>query len=171
MSTHTQPHQDHFPRATVEADPALPAVHITRDFAATADQLVRAHTDPELFARWAGPTDMTIEIDQWDARSGGSYRYLNRVDGDPAQEYAFRGCFHTVRPDRLVQTLTFEGYPDAVSLETMTFTDLGDGRTRLHGTSLFDSFESRDGMIAAGMETGLQDGYDALDRLLTARQV
>ena len=40
---------------TIEADPDLPIIRITREFAATPAQLFRAHTDPELFARWIGP--------------------------------------------------------------------------------------------------------------------
>ena len=52
------------------------------------------------------------------------------------EEYGFHGCFHTVRDDRLVQTFTFEGLPDGVALETMSFEDLGDGRTRLVADSL-----------------------------------
>jgi hypothetical protein len=48
----------------------------------------------------------------------------------------------------------------------MWFEDLGDGRTRLHATSLVDSFESRDAMLASGMEVGVNDGYAKLDRLL-----
>ena len=57
-------------------------------------------------------------------------------DNSAGDEQAFRGCFHTVRPDRIVQTFTWEGMPDGVALETMTFEDLGDGRTRLHALSL-----------------------------------
>ena len=41
--------------AIIEADAKVPAVHITRYFAATPAQLVRAHTDPALFAKWVGP--------------------------------------------------------------------------------------------------------------------
>jgi uncharacterized protein YndB with AHSA1/START domain len=66
-----------------------------------------------------------------------------------------------------VQTFTFEGYPDGVSLETMWFEDLGNGRTRLHATSLVDSLESRDAILASGMEVGVNDGYAKLDRLLS----
>ena len=36
---------------TIEADPNLPLVRMTRDFQATPAQLVRAHTDPELFVQ------------------------------------------------------------------------------------------------------------------------
>ena len=58
--------------ARIEADPTVPVIHITRDFRATPEQLVRAHTDPDLVVKWMGPDHRTITIDQWDARSGGS---------------------------------------------------------------------------------------------------
>ena len=150
-------------QARIEADPTVPMIHIYREFAATPAQLLRAHTDPELFSRWVGPADMGADIDYWDARDGGSWRY---TAGRGEFEAAFRGCFHSVGPDRIVQTFTWEGMPDAVALEILTFEDLGDGRTRLHATSLCDSFEARDGWLASGMETGVNDGYAALDRLL-----
>lgn len=154
---------DHVTEATIEADPTVPAIHITRDFAAPPDQLRRAHTDPALFARWVGPNGMDTEITAWDARNGGEWRYVARRDG---HDYAFRGCFHTVADDRIVQTFTWEGMPDAVALETLRFEDLGDGRTRLHAMSLCDSFEGRDGMLASGMESGVHEGYAKLDALL-----
>jgi uncharacterized protein YndB with AHSA1/START domain len=154
--------------ATIEADPTLPIIRITRDFDATPAQLVRAHTDPELYARWVGPHGIETRIDHWDARTGGSWRFVNVHDG---QEYGFHGCFHEVREDRLVQTFTFEGMPDEVSLETMTFEDLGDGRTRLRTQSLCDSMEGRDAWLRSGMEGGVNDGYAKLDDLLAAGQV
>lgn len=164
MSTTTT----HTAEATIKADAQLPIIHITRDFRATPAQLVRAHTDKDLFQRWIGPDGLTTVIDQWDARTGGSYRYHQRDDNG---EYAFRGCFHTVSDDRLVQTFTWEGMPDGVSLDTMVFEDLGNGITRMHSTSLLDSFESRDGMLSSGMEVGISEGYAKLDRLLEAGEV
>ena len=149
--------------ATIEAVPDVPIIRISREFAATPEQLFRAHTDPDLFARWVGPRELTTRIEHWDARDGGSFRFLN-VRGD--DEYAFRGCFHTVSPDRIVQTFTFEGMPDGVSLETLRFEDLGNGRTRLVAESLCDSFEGRDGWLASGMEVGVNEGYAKLDALL-----
>ncbi|GAA4951646.1 SRPBCC family protein [Actinoplanes utahensis] len=148
--------------ARIEADPKLPIIRLTRDFAATPEQLLRAHTDPELFALWVGPDSLTNEIDYWDARDGGSWRYVSRR-GD--EEYAFRGCFHRVGPDRIVQTFTFEGQPDGVALETLWFEDLGDGRTRLHAQSLVDSFEGRDAWLQSGMEVGVNEGYARLEKL------
>lgn len=152
-----------YSEAAIEADPKVPAVHITRDFAATPEQLIRAHTDPELFVRWVGPDSTTTRIDKWDARTLGHYRYVSELNGE---EYAFRGTFPEISQHRIVQTFTFEGMPEAIALETMTFEDLGDGHTRLHAFSLCDSFEGRDGMLASGMEVGIHDGYAKLDRLL-----
>ena len=120
--------------ARIEADPDLPIIRITRDFRATPEQLSRAHTDPELYARWVGPSDLTTTIGHWDARTGGSWSFANHRDGEEIA--SFHGSFHDVRPDRIVQTFTYDGWPDGVSLETLTFEDLGDGWTRLHAQSL-----------------------------------
>jgi uncharacterized protein YndB with AHSA1/START domain len=154
--------------ATIEADPALPIIRITRDFAATPAQLFRAHTDPELYARWVGPDGTTATVTRWDATTGGSWRFVGTAGGE---EYGFHGSFHEVRPDRIVQTFTWEGDPDGVSLETLTFEDLGDGRTRLHAQSLCDSFEGRDAWLRSGMETGVDQGYAKLDALLASGEI
>src|SRR4030095_10697148 len=94
----------------------------------------RAWTDPDLVARWLGPRSITTRIENWDARTGGSYRYVSERDGEDIA--SFYGSFHEVRPnERLVQTFTWEGMPDGVSLDTMTFEDLGGGRARKIGLS------------------------------------
>jgi uncharacterized protein YndB with AHSA1/START domain len=154
--------------ARIEADPGVPLIRITRDFRATPAQLIKAHTDPKLFARWVGPDVYSTRIDYWDARTGGSWRYV-AVCG--AEEHAFRGCFHEVRDDRLVQTFTWEDMPEGVSLQTMIFEDLGDGMTRLHAQSLVDSFAERDQWLASGMEVGIDQGYAKLDELLADGEV
>jgi len=148
----------------IMADPDVPLVRITREFDAPPEKVFRAHTDPELVARWTGPRSLDMRIDHYDCRTGGSYRYVMARDGD---EFGFHGCFHEVRPSELiVQTFTFEGEPDGVALERLLFEDLGDGRTRLTSTSLVDSFEGRDAFVASGMEEGVREGYERLDELL-----
>jgi uncharacterized protein YndB with AHSA1/START domain len=154
--------------ATIEADPTVPIIRLTRDFAATPAQLFRAHTDPEVFARWVGPDGMTTTLGHWDASTGGSWRYLAVRD---EMEFGFYGSFHEVRPDRIVQTFTWEGDPDGVALQTLTFEDLGGGRTRLRTQSLSDSFESRDAWLRSGMEVGVDQGYAKLDVLLATGQI
>jgi uncharacterized protein YndB with AHSA1/START domain len=154
--------------ATIEADPTLPIIRMTRDFTATPAQLLKAHTDPELFARWVGPNSTDTRIVEWDARDGGAWRYVSGLDGE---EYAFRGCFHRVGDDVIVQTFTYEAEPDGVALETLRFEDLGDGRTRLHAQSLVDSFEGRDAWLRSGMEVGVNEGYAKLDAMLASGDV
>lgn len=149
----------------IEADPDLPTVRITRDFDAPRERVYRAWTDPEVVAQWLGPKDITMEITTWDARTGGSYRYSAWREGEKVA--SFYGSFHELRPvERLVQTFTYEGVPDGVCLETVTFEDLGDGRTRVTCLSVVDTMESRDEIIASGMETGVVEGYETLDAIL-----
>jgi uncharacterized protein YndB with AHSA1/START domain len=153
---------------TIEADPKVPVIRISRDFTGTPEQLFRAHTDPALFAQWIGPSSLETRVVEWDARSGGSWRFVSTRDGE---EYGFHGCFHEVRPDRIVQTFTFDGQPDGVALETLWFEDLGNGRTRLRTQSLVESFESRDAWLASGMEVGVNEGYAKLAEMLAEGRV
>jgi uncharacterized protein YndB with AHSA1/START domain len=96
----------------------------------------------------------------------GHWRY-SVTDADGGQVASFYGSFHEVRPDeRLVQTFTYEGYPDGVSLETATFTDLGDGRTSVSCLSVVVSMPLRDSILSSGMDTGVIEGYEKLDALL-----
>jgi uncharacterized protein YndB with AHSA1/START domain len=154
-----------YDQAAIEADPTVPMIHIWRDFTGTPEQLFRAHTDPELVQRWIGPAGSQTELSVWNATDNGRWRYsISDCNGVPQH---FRGSFHTVSPEKIVQTFTWEGMPDAVALETVTFADLGDGRTRLHATSLCDSFEGRDAWLRSGMEVGVNDGYAAIDAMLS----
>ena len=148
----------------IVSDPDVPLVRIVREFDAPPDKVFRAHTDPDLLVQWLGPRNLTMTIDQYDCRTGGSYRYIHSRDGE---DYGFHGSFHEVRPNELiVQTFTFEGMPDGVALEKMVLEDIGDGRTRLTATSLVDSFADRDAFVASGMEAGVIEGYERLDDVL-----
>jgi uncharacterized protein YndB with AHSA1/START domain len=148
----------------IVADPDVPLVRITREFDAPPAKVFRAHTDPELVAQWLGPNDLEMRILHFDCRTGGSYRYVH-VRGE--EEYGFHGSFHEVRPSELiVQTFTYEGFPDSVALEKLVLEELPGGRTRLTATSLVDDFGARDAFLASGMETGVRQGYERLDALL-----
>ena len=149
---------------SIIVDAEVPLVRIIREFDAPPERVFRAHTDPGLVVQWLGPRRHEMRIDTWDCRTGGSYRYVHASDGN---EFGFHGSFHEVRPcELIVQTFTFEGEPDGVALEKLTFEDCGDGRTRLSSTSLVDSFEDRDAFVASSMEDGIREGYERLDELL-----
>jgi uncharacterized protein YndB with AHSA1/START domain len=152
------------PETEITADDTVPVIRITREFDAPPSKVFRAHTDPELLAKWLGPRDLEMTIDHFDCRTGGAYRYTHR-QGE--EEFGFYGSFHEVRPNEvIVQTFTFEGIPDSVALERNHFEALEDGRTRLTVTSLVGSFEERAAMLASGMEYGVREGYEKLDELL-----
>lgn len=152
------------PETEITADPDLPLIHIIREFEAPVEAVFRAHTDPELVRQWLGPRRLTMRIERWDAQTGGAYRYVH--SGEDGTEHGFYGSFHEIRsPERMVQTFTYEGFPDGVCLETATFEDLG-GRTRLHIASVFDSVQARDLTMSSGMESGVTEGYEQLDELL-----
>jgi uncharacterized protein YndB with AHSA1/START domain len=160
MTTTTHP-------VTVNAPEGLPFIEIIREFDAPVEAVFRAHRDPELVTQWLGPRGYEMDIERWDFTTQGGYRYVHR--NPEGEEYAFNGTFHTVRENEFaVQTFEFEGVPDVVAIESMTFDDLGDGRTRLRIWSTYPSVEARDGMVASGMEGGLREGYERLDAILDA---
>jgi uncharacterized protein YndB with AHSA1/START domain len=148
----------------IAADPSVPTIRIVREFDAPRQRVFRAFTEPELVARWLGPRSTTTRIDTWNCHTGGNYRYVSVHEG---QEYGFYGSFHEVRPDeRIVQTFTFEGTPEGVSLETATLDVLDDDRTRVSMLSVVESLETRDTIISSGMESGVVEGFEKLDALL-----
>jgi uncharacterized protein YndB with AHSA1/START domain len=151
--------------AEITIDDKTPSITIIREFDAPAKAVFRAHTEPDLFVQWVGPDSLdSSRVDRWDCRTGGEWRYVS-IRND--EEHWFRGCFHEIRPNELiVQTFTYEPWPDNVSLERYVFQDLTDNRSRLTATSLFDSFEARDAFVASGMEVGVQEGFRKLDTLL-----
>jgi len=149
---------------TITAPEGVPFIDIEREFDAPVAALFRAHSEPELVRQWLGPNGYEMDIEHWDFTSGGGYRYTHK-DGKGG-EYGFRGVFHVVREnDFAIQTFEFEGYPDVVAIESLTFTDLGDGRARLSIHSVYPTVESRDGMVASGMETGVVEGFARLEKL------
>lgn len=143
----------------------VPFIDYERSFDFPVAEVFRAHADPELLAQWLGPRGTNVAVEHYDFRTGGSYLY--RHTGPDGVTYAFSGVFHTVREnDFAVQTFEFSGYPDVVSMEFLTFEDLGGGRCRLRAHSVYPSQEARDGMAASGMESGLSEGYERLEELL-----
>jgi uncharacterized protein YndB with AHSA1/START domain len=152
---------------TINVPPGLPLIEIVREFDAPPEKVYRAHVEADLAMAWLGPRDLTNHADRWDARTGGSWRYVSRRGAD---EFAFYGSFHELRPaERIVQTFTYEGSPDAVALQILTLEALPGGRTRLRAVSVGESVEGRDAMVASGMNHGVVEGYLKLDELLRTR--
>ena len=152
-------------KTEIIAEPGKLEILINREFEAPREMVFKAHTDPDLYVRWLGPRDLTMTIEKFEPRDGGSYRYIHKR-GD--YEYAFHGVYHEVTaPERIIGTFEYE-MPEKghVVLATYKFLALPGNRTRLESQSIFQSVEDRDGMTQAGMERGINEGYDRLDEIL-----
>ena len=140
--------------------PAPTQVLITRDFAAPADMVYRAWTTPELIERWWNAKRGTVTSAEVDLRVGGQWRYVMTAHG--GFEVAFHGEYLEIVPgERIVSTEIYEGVPDAVATNTITFTKT-EGGTRLTILIEHTSQENRDMHVRSGMEDGLRDALDLL---------
>jgi uncharacterized protein YndB with AHSA1/START domain len=113
-------------------------VTFSREFAAPVEPVFAAHTRSELLSRWTG-----ARVEQLAARAGGTWRYT-MPDGTDRH-----GVFHEVTANRrIVRTYEADG---EVALEVYTFTDLGDGRSRLDASAhATPDYERLDALLAAG---------------------
>jgi uncharacterized protein YndB with AHSA1/START domain len=153
-------------KTEVTAAPGGREVIITRVFDAPKAKVWRAFSEPELVVQWLGPRKYKMEIDKWDMKPGGSYRYLHK--GDDGSEFGFHGLIHGIYgQDKVVQTFEFEGLPEPghVAMDTLLLEEQ-DGKTKVTTISVFQTVEDRDGMIQSGMEGGVTEGHERLDELL-----
>ena len=138
-------------------------IHIVREFDAPRERVWRAMTDPVLVAQWWGRGN-TLVIERLEVVRGGHWRFVEHAHGEV---HGFEGRFAEVSPpERIVQTFEWDGLPGHPLIQTMVLEALPGGRTRLIVTALFLTPEDRDGMIASGMEGGMNESYAALDRVL-----
>jgi uncharacterized protein YndB with AHSA1/START domain len=153
-------------KATITVEPGKQELFITREFDAPRALVFKAHTDPNLYVRWLGPHGYEMDLQTFEPVSGGRYRYVHKdQDGN---RFGFHGVFHEVSQDLMIQTFEFEGLPEKghVVLDTMRLEELPGERTRITIQSVYQSVADRDGMVEAGMETGVNEGYERLDEIL-----
>jgi uncharacterized protein YndB with AHSA1/START domain len=148
--------------------PSDTQIQVTREFDAPAHLIYRAWTTPELIKRWWSSRRGEVTIADVDLRVGGKWRWV--MTTEKGMEVAFRGWYREIVPNqRLVYTEMYEAVQqseeDEGTLNTMTLTDLGAGRTLM--TTLVEAYsrEVRDMIINSGMEPGMQDAYDLLEQV------
>ena len=152
---------------TIIAEPGKQELFIIREFDVPRELVFKATTDPKLIVQWLGPRDLTMKIEKYDPKSGGSYRYIH--SDAKGNDYGFYGVFHNVTaPKIVIQTFEFEGMPGHATLETATYEELPNGRTKLTVHSIFQSVADRDGMMQSGMERGVVDSHERLDELFAS---
>ena len=138
-------------------------VRLERVFDAPRERVWKAMTEPALIAQWWGRGNR-LDVEIYELRRGGHWRFVEHSDHGV---HGFEGRFReVVPPERMVQTFEWDGMPGQPCITTVTLEDLGDGRTRMVNFSLFYLTEERDAMLDSGMETGANQSYEALDRVL-----
>ena len=143
--------------------PADDQILIRREFDAPRHLVYRAFTTPELVRRWWHANRGEMTVAEIDLRVGGKWRYVMIAEG--FGEVGFHGEYREVVPnERIVSTEVFEGMPGGEAVNTATFTE-ADGRTTLEILVQHSSKEHRDAHIESGMEAGLQDALDLLERV------
>ena len=142
-------------------------MYVERIFDATRDRVWDAYTMPEQISQWWGRGNR-VTIEKMELKRGGHWRYVEySSSGNGALVNGFEGRYREVTPkDRIVRTFEWDGMPGYVSIESTTFVDLGDGRTKVLNTLQCFTPEERDGMMGSGMERGMNDSYAALDAFL-----
>ena len=143
--------------------PADDQILIEREFAAPAHLVWRAVTEPELVKRWWHANRGEVLSCEIDLRVGGTWRYVAKPH--EGEEFAFYGEFLEIVPnEKLVQTETFAPFPDDASTNTMTLIER-DGVTLLSTLVQHQTAQARDMHVNSGMEAGMQDAFDRLERV------
>lgn len=139
---------------------------ITREFDAPPELVWRAWTEPQLVRRWWHANRGEMTVCEIDLRVGGAWRYAMDVAG--FGEVGFHGEYREIVPtERLVSTEAYEGIPDAdehAALDILTLTKLGE-RTLAEILVEHPTKEGRDAHISSGMEEGMQDAMDLLEKV------
>ena len=140
---------------------------MTRVFDAPRRLVFDALTRPELLKRWLlGPPGWEMVVCELDPKVGGAYRYVWRRESDGSSMGMGGVLREFVPPERLVATEKFDQawYPGE-ALVTQVLVEQG-GQTTLTVTILYESQETRDGVLKSPMEEGVAASYDRLADLL-----
>jgi uncharacterized protein YndB with AHSA1/START domain len=128
-------------------------INFTRVYDAPREEVWRAWTEPDQLARWWGkrgwntpPESVTADV-----RPGGVFR-LNSINEETGAEMPLEAVYRdVVPPERL-------SFGDEGSVATVTFTDLGDGRTEMRFRTTIEASEELHRAAAGGLAS-------AFDRL------
>jgi uncharacterized protein YndB with AHSA1/START domain len=142
---------------------------VRRRFSAPPSIVFDAWTKPDLLKRWWAPKSLGVRLFECesDLRIGGAYRYA--FGRDPTDPEVFTGRYREVDPPvRLVMTQVYERMREAgEAVVTITFEGT-EGGTHLTLHQLFPSKEALDGAVASGMEHGMRETFEQLEKLVAS---
>ena len=152
-------------QVSIEADPKLPIIRITRDFEATVAQLMRAHTDPEL-----------VRALGWPRRDADQDPRLGRDDGwplalscwaRPGRSTASTGAFTRWRPVASCRPSAWTACPTASPCRRVWFEDLSEQPVPDCRESWSTASRAATSGWPAASRSACRDGYRKLDAVVS----
>jgi uncharacterized protein YndB with AHSA1/START domain len=141
-------------------------VVVTRRFAASPEAVYRAHTEPSILQKWLlGPDGWTMPVCLSDPRAGGKIRY-EWSDGK-GHGFHLTGEYVTLEPFHRIVHVERMHLPNPTPenhVETIFEPD-GDGTLMTIRMTLPDA-KTREGMLATGMEHGMEASYVRLETII-----
>jgi uncharacterized protein YndB with AHSA1/START domain len=134
-------------------------IEITRVYEAPRELVWRAWTEAEELVQWWGPPGWSTSLDTvtMDVRPGGDFR-LTSVS-DQGDEMPVVGVYReVVEPERLVLDEPAEGSWHDGAESTVTFTDLGGGRTEVMIRAIIQTTDE----MRETAERGMRETFDRL---------
>lgn len=141
---------------------------VTRTFHGPVHLVFRAWTTPALLMRWWVPESFGIHLVgcEVDARTGGRYRFVFEVPGQP-EPVAFFGRYLDVTPPRRLVWTNEE--TDGGSVTTVTFEEQ-DGETHLVLHDLYPSKDALDAALASESTGAFPEQFEQLDVVLASAE-
>lgn len=139
---------------------------VTRRFAAPPEAVYRAHTDPKIIQQWLlGPDGWTMPVCINEARPGGKIRY--EWSNGKGRDFYIAGEYVELDPPHKLIHIERMFMPDPSPenrVETRFEAD-GTGTLMTMRMTLPDS-KTRAGMLASGMDRGMEASYVRLEGIL-----
>jgi len=160
---------------TFEPDMAAKTILMSREFNAPVEKVWKAHTDPDLIAKWMGPKPFTALIKKWDFTVGGIWLYTlvgpngpgawwTRMEFtaiDPGNSFSATGSFSDEEGN--------DSAPDAPrTYRDVSFISLEGNRSRLDTVIKFTHDETIKMFAEGGFKEGMIACFDQLDELMAA---
>ena len=149
---------------------------ISAEFQAGPERVWQLWADPRQLERWWGPPTYPATMTFHDLKPGGEVKYhMTGPEGD--QHHGHWLITATNAPTSLAFLDSFANSDGTVDDEmpktdvSVLIEDLGGGRTRMSISSIFESLEAMEQMIAMGMEEGMTLAMGQIDAILDGQPV
>lgn len=152
------------PGVTHYTMPSDTQVAVVRVVKAPRKLVFATYTEPRHLQRWLlGPAGWSMPVCEFEARSGGRWRFVWRKANGTEMAMAgdVREC---VPPSKIVTTESWgPEWPETIN--TTEFTE-SDGHTTITLTITYPSKEARDKALETGMKGGMDESFARLEALL-----